>query len=414
MAINKDHYFIGHAHLDPAWSWRWQEGSCVIKATVQSALDRMREYPDFTFMLPTTLHIGWIEEFCPEMFEEVKQRIAEGRILLLGGTYVEPDENIPSGEGMARQFLYAQRYLFEKFGKTANVGFNPDTFGHNEMMPQILKKSGINNYTFMRPEPWEYEGKNFGSNLFNWKSPDGSTVIGFRSIGYGNEWDFYMADTEELEKKIEFKESHSTPEIKESIFFYGVGNHGGGPTKRNIQTIYDIQKVYPEKLLKFSNFEDFFEAIKAKNYDLPTRNGEFFEFAKGCYSAISEIKQNIRRSEEGLIAAEKYAVMAHALIGKKMPEPQEFEKAWKNVLFMHFHDVSCGTGLRQIYKDFRNIAGSALYFAEREENSAQQALSWKIDTSDAIKGTPRCCVQSAQLYSNRAHYCKSAMQLCYR
>lgn len=197
-----------------------------------------------------------------------------------------------------------------------------------------------------------------------------------------------MADTEELEKKIEFKESHSTPEIKESIFFYGVGNHGGGPTKRNIQTIYDIQKVYPEKLLKFSNFEDFFEAIKAKNYDLPTRNGEFFEFAKGCYSAISEIKQNIRRSEEGLIAAEKYAVMAHALIGKKMPEPQEFEKAWKNVLFMHFHDVSCGTGLRQIYKDFRNIAGSALYFAEREENSAQQALSWKIDTSDATKGTP--------------------------
>ena len=88
MAINKDHYFIGHAHLDPAWSWRWQEGSCVIKATVQSALDRMREYPDFTFMLPTTLHIGWIEEFCPEMFEEVKQRIAEGRILLLGGTVI--------------------------------------------------------------------------------------------------------------------------------------------------------------------------------------------------------------------------------------------------------------------------------------------------------------------------------------
>lgn len=388
MSINKDHYFIGHAHLDPAWSWRWQEGSCVIKATVQSALDRMREYPDFTFMLPTALHIGWIEEFCPEMFEEVKARIAEGRILLVGGTYVEPDENIPSGEGLARQFLYTQRYFYRKFGKIARVGFNPDTFGHNEMMPQILKKSGIDNYTFMRPEPWEYEGKNFGSNLFNWVSPDGSAVIGFRSIGYGNEWDFYMANTEELEKKIEFKESHSTPEIKESIFFYGVGNHGGGPTKRNIQTIYDIQKVYPEKVLKFSNFEDFFEAIKAKKYDLPTRKGEFFEFAKGCYSAVSEIKQSIRRCEEELLAAEKYAVMANALIGKKAPEPIEFQKAWENVLFMHFHDVSCGTGVRQVYKDFRNISGSALFFAERTENSAQQALSWKIDTSDAEKGTP--------------------------
>jgi len=388
MAINKEHYFIGHAHLDPAWTWRWQEGSCVIKATVRSALDRMKEYPDFTFMLPTAMHFGWIEEFAPEMFEEVKQRVEESRLLLVGGTYVEPDENIPSGEGLARQFLYAQRYYKEKFGKTVNMGFNPDAFGHNAMMPQILKKSGITTYTFMRPEPWEYDGKDFGSNLFRWISPDGSEVTAFRSIGYGNEGDFFMADAKELEEKIEFKESHSTPEIKQSIFFYGVGNHGGGPTKKNIESIYSLQKAYPDKKLEFSSLQKFYDAVGREGYSLPVRYGEFMDWAKGCYSAVSEIKQNIRRCEEGLIAAEKYAIMGKAMIGRKMPTPREFETAWRKLLFMHFHDVSCGTCLRQVYKDFANIAGAVIDFTDTVENSVQQSVSWKIDTRDSSKGTP--------------------------
>ncbi len=386
--IEKDHYFVGHAHIDPAWCWDWQEGSCVTKGTIRSALDRIKEYPGFTFMFPTALVFHWIEEFDPTMFEEMKQRIEEGRLLLVGGTFVEPDENIPCGEGLARQFLYAQRYYKEKFGRTVTIGFNPDTFGRNAMMPQILKKSGIKNYTFMRPEPWEFDGKQLTSNLFKWRSPDGSEILGFRSIGYGNEMFFYMQNVEELEEKIEFKESHSTPAIKESFFFYGVGNHGGGPTKKNIESIIGLIEKHPDKKLKFSNFQDLFDAVEQKNYDLPTHLGELQSNEKGCYAAVSEIKQNVRACEESLIAAEKYAIMANALYGKKMPTPKEFEAIWKKMMFLHFHDVVCGTCTRWVYKKLARIAGAVHDFADIVENNALQTLSWAIDTSDSSKGTP--------------------------
>lgn len=193
MEIKKDLYFVGHAHLDPAWVWDWKEGSAEAKATIRSALDRIKEYPDFKFIFPTALVYTWIEDFDPEMFREIQQRVDEGRLIPVGGSFVEPDENIAGGEGLTRQYLYAQRYFKQKFGKTAEFGFNPDGFGHSEMMPQILKKSGIKNYMFMRPEPWNLE-KDIDSNVFRWVSPDGSEILGCRLVGYGNAWNFFIAD----------------------------------------------------------------------------------------------------------------------------------------------------------------------------------------------------------------------------
>lgn len=117
----KKYYMIGNAHLDPVWLWNWQEGSAEAKATIRSALDRMSEYPEFKFVCSSSSVYEWIEEFDPEMFEEVKQRVAEGRFIIVGGMYVQPDCNLPSGEGFARQLLYAQQYFKEKFGVTAKV-----------------------------------------------------------------------------------------------------------------------------------------------------------------------------------------------------------------------------------------------------------------------------------------------------
>lgn len=387
MEINKDLYFVGHAHLDPAWVWDWKEGSAEAKATIRSALDRIKEYPDFKFIFPTALVYTWIEDFDPEMFREMQQRVEEGRLILVGGSFVEPDENIAGGEGLARQYLYAQRYFKEKFGKTVEFGFNPDGFGHSEMMPQILKKSGIKNYMFMRPEPWNLE-KDIESNVFRWVSPDGSQVLGCRLIGYGNAWNFFMADVEELENQIAKKLEYANDGIDEFFFFYGVGNHGGGPTKKNIETLLEAQKKYPEKHLKFSDIKDFWDAIDTKGYALPLINGEMQRVNTGCYSAVSEIKRYIRRCEENLVAAEKFSKLAEKLVGKAAPDVKEFEKAWRKVLFMHFHDVSCGTCIKSAYDVIYNMAGAALNFADETQNSALQTVSWKIDTSDSSKGTP--------------------------
>lgn len=387
MGKSKDLYFVGHAHLDPCWVWDWKEGSAEAKATIRSALDRIKEYPDFRFIFPTALVYTWIEDFDPDMFREMQQRIKEGRLLLVGGSWVEPDENIAGGEGLIRQYLYAQRYFKEKFGQVAENGFNPDGFGHSAMMPQVLKKSGIRNYMFMRPEPWNLE-KDIESNVFRWISEDGSEIPACRLIGYGNAWNFFMADVAELENQLNEKLLHATDYIDEFFFFYGVGNHGGGPTKRNIETIYEAKQKYPERKLTFSNVKDFWAAIDSKGYTLPAIYGEMQRVNTGCYTAVSQIKKYIRKSEEALISAEKFAQLAQALINKPCPAPKDFESAWRKVLFSHFHDVSCGTCIKSAYDTVYQMSGAALNFADETQNSTLQSISWKIDTADSSKGTP--------------------------
>ena len=133
---------IGNAHLDPVWLWRWQEGFAEIKATFASALERMKEFPEFIFTCACASYYKWVEENCPEMFEEIKQRVKEGRWVIVGGWWVQPDCNMPSGESYVRHGLYSQRYFYEKFGIMAKVGYNVDSFGHSGMLPQILKKAG--------------------------------------------------------------------------------------------------------------------------------------------------------------------------------------------------------------------------------------------------------------------------------
>ena len=170
-------HLIGNAHLDPVWLWQWQEGLMEVKATFRSALDRMNEFPDFKFTSACSAYYMWIEKSDKKMFDEIVKRVKEGRWNLVGGWFIQPDCNIPSGESFARHALISQRYFEEKFGVRANTGYNVDSFGHNGNLPQILKKSGMDNYVFMRPMPHE---KNIPSDLFDWESMDGSRVRTFR------------------------------------------------------------------------------------------------------------------------------------------------------------------------------------------------------------------------------------------
>ena len=128
-------HLIGNAHLDPVWLWRFQEGYAEIKATFRSALDRIKETDGFVFTSACAAYYEWVEQNCPAMFEEIKERVKEGRFHIVGGWFVQPDCNNPSGEGFARHGLYAQRYFKEKFGVTARSGYNVDSFGHNANIP---------------------------------------------------------------------------------------------------------------------------------------------------------------------------------------------------------------------------------------------------------------------------------------
>ena len=376
----KQFYFVGNAHLDPAWMWRWQEGSAETKATLRSALDRMNEYPDFKFVCSSASAYEWIEDFDPAMFEEIKQRIREGRWIVVGGWYVQPDCNLPSGEGFARQSLYSQRYFHDRFGVTAVTGYNVDSFGHNLMLPQILKKSGMKQYVFMRPGPHE---KEMPANAFRWRSPDGSEIPVYRIRACYNENFKELSElTDSLAELEKFQEG-----MESGMVFYGVGNHGGGPTKRNIELIMQAQKEFPENKYVFSDLNDYFESMEEQFKDLPLHTDDLQHHASGCYSAVSAVKAGIRRAENGLLEAEGYNMVAANVLGKKYLTEQ-FKDAWKNVLFCHFHDIAGGCSVEDVFTDSGYMLSESISIAERLKNSALQSLSWAIDTSSASRGFP--------------------------
>lgn len=377
----KKYYFVGNAHLDPVWMWRWQEGSAEAKATVRSALDRMKEYPDFKFVCSSASVYQWVADFDPGMSEEVKARVKEGRFIVVGGWHVQPDCNLPSGEGFARQSLYSQRYFYEHLGVTARTGYNVDSFGHNLMLPQILKKSGLDHYVFMRPGTHENAAP---PSVFRWRSPDGTELPTYRIYEC---YCFNLKSLEELEGRLDELVNYLPEGSESGMFFYGVGNHGGGPTKQNIDLILESARMHPEREYIFSDVADYFAEIEKKLDTLPVYSDDLQHHASGCYSAVSHVKSLVRKSENELLAAESGNMIAAALVGKKYANA-ELEQAWKNVLFCHFHDVLGGCSIEDAYTDASYMLGESISVAERLKNSAFQTISWAIDTSDTEKGYP--------------------------
>lgn len=368
LTKTKKLYMIGNAHLDPVWLWQWQDGFHEAKATFRSALDRMNEYPDFVFVSSQAVVYEWVEHSDPEMFAEIQARVGEGRWKVVGGWWVEPDCNIPSGESFVRQGLYGQHYFKEKFGRTATVGYCIDSFGHNGMLPQILKKSGMPYYVFMRPSPHE---KGLPSRLFWWESDDGSRVLAFR-IAYE-----YCSWGKDLRNHINIVAAELKETQNELMCFYGVGNHGGGPTKENIDSIHQMQEETHLPELILSSPDEFFTTLETRGGRHPVVHEDLQHHASGCYAAHSGVKRWNRMAENRLMAAEKFSSIARRVTGQ--PYSNEFGRAWKNVLFNQFHDILAGTSLEIAYEDARDQFGESLSIADRALNFAIQSLAWKIN-----------------------------------
>lgn len=374
---DKKLYMIGNAHLDPVWLWNWQEGFQEAKATFRSALDRMKEDENFVFSCSSAAFYEWIEKNNPSMFEEIRQRVKEGRWELAGGWWIQPDCNIPSGEAFVRQGLYGQRYFLEKFGKKAVTGYNVDSFGHNGSLPQILKKSGLDNYVFMRPMPNE---KGLPGRIFRWKSMDGSEVMTYR-IPYE-----YCTWGKDLEKYTDRLKCELEDGEDALMMFYGVGNHGGGPTKENIKSIHELNAREDMPVMEMDTMEHFFEEVKNNGRVYPEFIGDLQHHASGCYSVMSRVKRENRRAEDKLIEAEGWSSIAHIM--ENQPYPEEFKKAWKGVLFNQFHDILAGTSIPSAYDDASYLYGQAMAVGQEGLNYALQAISWDVDIEEDVTMRP--------------------------
>lgn len=359
---------IGNAHIDPVWLWRWQEGFHEVKATFRAALDFLKEYPDFTFVASSAALYEWVEQSDPDMFREIQHCVREGRWILVGGMWIEPDCNLPCGESFVRHVLYAQRFFLEKFDRICQVGYNIDSFGHNGMLPQILLKGGMPSYIFMRPMAHE---KNLPGHLFWWEARDGSQVLTFR-LPFT-----YVCDDQRLPEHARRCAEELAAPFDETMCFYGVGDHGGGPTRKAIDLVkaMDQDPDFPANL-GFGNPDDFFDRVKNKKFNLPVVNDDLQHHASGCYAAHSGVKSWNRLAENRLLVAEKWSSIATQMTGQ--PYPADFKRAWKNVLFNQFHDILAGTSLESAYHDVRDTYGEACVIADRALNLAMQAVAWNI------------------------------------
>jgi len=367
-------HMVGNAHIDAPWLWPLSEADSVVHSTFRSALDRMKEDPQLAMTTSSSQFYVWIEQTDPELLNEIRQQVKAGRWDLVGGWWVEPDVNIPSGESLIRQGLYGQRTLQRLFGRRAEVGYNPDSFGHTGNLPQILRLEGMRDYVFMRPNA--LEKPDIHQNLFLWQGIDGTRSLTYRiPLFYDDPGDVrgHMLRT--------LQSLAGQPE-RTDMEFFGIGDHGGGPTKENLRSIREIQNEPGAPHIFYSTPDRYFSEVSQHlPPDIQVYSGDLQHHSVGTYTAGSARKKLNRTAETTLETAEKFSAIGSWDWGFTYPR-DEFEHAWERVLLLQFHDSMAGTTLPEHEQTIRDGYGRALDIANDALMNALEGLAWRIPTTD--------------------------------
>ncbi|MGA8036883.1 MAG: glycoside hydrolase family 38 C-terminal domain-containing protein [Candidatus Acidiferrales bacterium] len=396
----------GNAHIDAAWLWPWTETVDVTRRTFGTALQLMNEYPQYTYTQSAAAYSEWICQKYPSMCQEIQQRVKEGRWEMVGGMWVEPDLNMPDGESLVRQLLIGKRYFQDEFGVDVRIGWNPDSFGYNWQLPQIYKKSGID-YFVTQKMAWN-DTNQLPFKLFWWQSPDGSRVLTYFPHDYVNE-----IEPVRIAKDITIAREHN-PGLPEMMHLYGVGDHGGGPTRAMLDSgmLWTDPKVVFPKMF-FGAAQGFFSDVEGKldtehspiwNYksiatantnlpappdgkiSLPVWNDElYFEYHRGVFTTQAEHKRNMREAEVAMLDAEKFSSLAW-LNGAEYPS-DKLNEAWKKVLFNQFHDLAAGSGIGVIYKDAQRDYDLVQWTAGDATSNALESLTGFVNTKTSAPGS---------------------------
>jgi alpha-mannosidase len=381
-------YIIGQSHIDLAWLWPWRETVQVCRDTFRSALDIMKDYPEFIFAQSQAQTYLWMEQHAPEIFEEIRQRIADGRWEIVGGMWAEPDCNLPSGESLVRQTVYGKRYFLQKFGVDVKLGWNPDSFGYAWSMPQIYKKCGVD--AFLTTKIGWNEVTRFPYHAFWWEGPDGSRIFSYFPIsGVGGG----LSVREMIHDMGEFKRETG---LHFTLRLYGVGDHGGGPSRQNLEEAKAAAALPVFPRVQHARAHDFIDKLVPARDHPVWRDELYLEHHRGVQTTHARNKRANRRAERELHEAELFCSWA-SMIGKQYPKARLAE-AWRLTLFNQFHDILPGSSINEVYidsaEDYRQlfrlteaVTGSALRTIERSANTRGRgapvavfnSLSWKRD-----------------------------------
>ena len=360
----------GHAHIDMNWMWSWPETVATTIATFTTMLNIMDEYPQFCFSQSQTSVYKIIDDYAPELKERIQARIREGRWEITASAWVETDKNMPNTESLLRHIGCTKKYLAENWGITTDkleVDFSPDTFGHSANLPEIDAFGGVKYYYHCR-------GSRSDDVLYRWRGQSGKEMLIYREPHWYN-----SAITPGSMMGI-VDVSRRSGGLKTGLAVYGVGDHGGGPTRRDVERGMEMQQwpVFPE--IRFGTFREFFLEAESVRDKLPVRDHELNYIFTGCYTTQSRIKRGNRRSEAALSEAENAMTFASRKAGFK-PRADVLEAPWQKVLFTHFHDILTGSCVQDSREHAMGLYQDALAVANTQTGLALSALAAKIDTS---------------------------------
>lgn len=367
----KNLHLVCNAHLDPVWLWELEEGLAETLSTFRVAADFCEEYDGFVFNHNESLLYKWVEEYDAELFSRIQKLVSEGKWHIMGGWYLQPDCNMPSGESFVRQILSGKKYFMAKFGVEPKTAINFDAFGHTRGLVEILKKAGYTSYLFCRPEPdmLELPGEDF-----EWEGFCGSRIKMHRA------YNSYESHRGEADEKIRgWMETHEGK--NPGIVLWGIGNHGGGPSRIDYQKISKLNDVTEDWNLIHSTPEAYFSELNETTPELPVYSGILNPRYTGCYTSQIRIKQLHRQLENEMYKTEKMAVHAH--VNGLIEYPYDkFEKALEDLMLIEFHDILPGSSIPAVEKFSMNLAGHALEELRQIKSRAFIALCSGMEKAD--------------------------------
>ncbi len=356
--MKKEIHMICNAHIDPIWQWDWPEGASATLSTFASAVKLAKEF-DYVFCHNEVTVYKYVEQYAPALFEEIKELVKQGKWHIMGGWYLQPDCNMPVGESFIRQAREGQRYFKEKFGITPTTAINFDPFGHSVGLVQVLKKCGYDSYLFMRPNPGTMD---LPDEQFIWRGLDGSEVKANRFVSYGSA----LGNSAK-----QIKERADVQDKEVCAVLWGVGNHGGGPSRKDLADIKETLLTSADEVYIHSTPEQFFAKIN------PTAvfDKSLVISMPGCYTSMHKIKAMHAKLENELFLAEKFATVAYAKgLMHTYPEVQ-LRVATHDLLNAQFHDILPGTSIQCGEDGGLRYLNHGLLEAERVKLDAYFALS---------------------------------------